>query len=125
MPEGITVCLLVEGSYPFITGGVSAWVQELIAALPHVRFSRCSRFLPRQTRPSATSFPANVVAHRDIVLNEKVQSRRGAAGSRAAALWRRSVRCTRAFASQSDPRLEDVVAAHATGTLPLRGLGPT
>jgi len=32
------VCLIIEGSYPYITGGVSAWVHELITALPDVEF---------------------------------------------------------------------------------------
>ncbi len=32
------VCLIIEGSYPYITGGVSAWVHELITALPDIEF---------------------------------------------------------------------------------------
>lgn len=108
MAEGITVCLVVEGSYPFITGGVSAWVQELIAALPHVLF-KLFTISPAANQALRYELPRNVVAHRDIVLNEKVQSRGRAAGSRAAFV--EAVRAMHdAFASQSDPRLEDVVA---------------
>ena len=33
------VALVVEGSYPYVTGGVSAWVQQLIEGLPDVSFS--------------------------------------------------------------------------------------
>ena len=33
------VCLILEGSYPFITGGVSAWVQDIIGGLPEIEFA--------------------------------------------------------------------------------------
>jgi polysaccharide biosynthesis protein PelF len=33
------VCLILEGTYPYIAGGVSTWVHHLIKALPHLRFS--------------------------------------------------------------------------------------
>lgn len=32
------VCLLTEGTYPFVRGGVSTWCHELIAGLPDVEF---------------------------------------------------------------------------------------
>ena len=36
------ICLLLEGSYPFISGGVSTWVHNLIQALPEIRFTAVS-----------------------------------------------------------------------------------
>ena len=33
------VCLILEGSYPYVTGGVSAWVRDLVAGLPDVEFA--------------------------------------------------------------------------------------
>lgn len=33
------VCLIVEGSYPYVTGGVAAWVHDLIISQPDVSFS--------------------------------------------------------------------------------------
>ena len=33
------VCLLMEGTYPFVYGGVSSWIHNLIKALPHIRFT--------------------------------------------------------------------------------------
>ncbi|MBN2442900.1 MAG: GT4 family glycosyltransferase PelF [Spirochaetales bacterium] len=33
------VCLILEGTYPYIAGGVSSWVHHLIKALPRLRFS--------------------------------------------------------------------------------------
>ncbi|OBS08492.1 GT4 family glycosyltransferase PelF [Acidihalobacter prosperus] len=37
-PE-IDVTLLLEGTYPYIKGGVSSWVHALIGSLPHLRFA--------------------------------------------------------------------------------------
>jgi polysaccharide biosynthesis protein PelF len=34
----IDVCLLLEGSYPFVSGGVSTWVHELISTMKDIRF---------------------------------------------------------------------------------------
>ncbi len=69
MPEP-TVCLILEGSYPFVTGGVSAWVQELIMALPDVRFVLYT-LSPKRDQPIRYTLPPNVVGHKDIVLHEK------------------------------------------------------
>src|SRR5262245_15546030 len=33
------ICLLPEGTYPFVRGGVSAWLHQLIEGLPELRFS--------------------------------------------------------------------------------------
>lgn len=33
------VCLLLEGSYPFVSGGVSSWMHNLIRSLPDITFS--------------------------------------------------------------------------------------
>lgn len=32
------VCLILEGTYPYVTGGVSSWVNQLIKALPDIKF---------------------------------------------------------------------------------------
>ncbi|MBT5855702.1 GT4 family glycosyltransferase PelF [bacterium] len=33
------VCLVLEGTYPYVTGGVSSWVHHYIRSLSHVRFA--------------------------------------------------------------------------------------
>src|SRR6476646_5030399 len=33
------VCLLVEGTYPYVAGGVSAWVHDIIKGHPELKFS--------------------------------------------------------------------------------------
>ena len=35
------VCLLVEGTYPFVAGGVSSWVHDIIMRAPGAAPSRC------------------------------------------------------------------------------------
>ncbi len=32
------VCLLLEGTYPYVRGGVSSWVHQIILGLPEIRF---------------------------------------------------------------------------------------
>lgn len=33
------VCLFLEGTYPYVSGGVSTWVHQIISALPEIQFS--------------------------------------------------------------------------------------
>lgn len=33
------VCLLLEGTYPYVRGGVSAWIHALVRSLPELKFS--------------------------------------------------------------------------------------
>lgn len=56
------VCLLLEGTYPYVRGGVSEWVHQLISALPELRFSLV--FLGsdlRSTQQQRYQLPSNVV----------------------------------------------------------------
>jgi len=39
--QSADVGLLLEGTYPFVSGGVSAWVHELIAGFPELSFGVC------------------------------------------------------------------------------------
>jgi polysaccharide biosynthesis protein PelF len=105
---GLTVCLLVEGSYPYITGGVSAWVQELIESLSSVRFALLT-ISPKSDQELRYALPKNVVSHRDIVVNEKRPSRGGPRGGAAALV--EQVRALHAsFASGSARGFEEVIS---------------
>lgn len=61
IPEA-DICLILEGTYPFVTGGVSSWVHHLIAGMPDVTFSLLhisgSKSLAREPR---YEMPPNVV----------------------------------------------------------------
>ncbi|TFG62475.1 MAG: DUF3492 domain-containing protein, partial [Spirochaetales bacterium] len=69
MNDPIRVCLILEGSYPFITGGVSAWVQDLILGLPGIEFSLFT-ISPKEDQELRYKLPPNVMEHRDIVLKD-------------------------------------------------------
>lgn len=64
---------MLEGSYPYITGGVSAWVQDLIKGLPEVDFVLFS-ISPEPDQELRYDLPPNVVDHKDIVLTETYES---------------------------------------------------
>jgi glycosyltransferase involved in cell wall biosynthesis len=108
MPEPIRVCLMVEGSYPYITGGVSAWVQELIAALPDVQFSLFT-ISPREGQELRYALLPNVTMHRDIVVSDRKRSKRRPS-QRPAELVRRVRTMHAALASASDPKLPEVIS---------------
>lgn len=36
--EPVDVCLLLEGTYPYVRGGVSSWVHQIILGLPELKF---------------------------------------------------------------------------------------
>lgn len=61
------VCLVLEGSYPYVRGGVSAWVQDLVTGLPDVSFSvahlRCE---DDPVRPPAYERPSNLFELRTL-----------------------------------------------------------
>ncbi|MCB1079661.1 MAG: DUF3492 domain-containing protein, partial [Verrucomicrobiae bacterium] len=37
--EPADVCLLLEGTWPYVRGGVSTWVHQILTALPDLRFA--------------------------------------------------------------------------------------
>ena len=37
----IDVMLLLEGTYPYVSGGVSSWVHQIINGFPELRFHLC------------------------------------------------------------------------------------
>lgn len=43
----MTICIIAEGSYPYITGGVSSWIHQLISELPEMQFKILS-LMPSQ-----------------------------------------------------------------------------
>lgn len=70
------VCLIVEGAYPFVAGGVSGWTQALIEAAPHLHFNLMS-IMPDQTpRTPRYVVPANVVAWTTLALDNGGNGRR-------------------------------------------------
>lgn len=67
------VCLLLEGTYPYVLGGVSAWVHQIITGLPEVKFSIF--YIGAAPDPDAKrhyEVPSNVVEIREVFLHQKL-----------------------------------------------------
>ena len=76
---GADVCLVLEGTYPYVRGGVSTWVHDLIGSLPDLRFALV-HVGPEQgtfTR-KLYSLPANVVTLSDMYCREPLARGRDA-----------------------------------------------
>jgi len=72
--DRLRVCMVLEGSYPYITGGVSAWVQDIIQGLPDIDFVLLT-ISPSANQDLRYKLPPNIVEHQDIVLGQKVENR--------------------------------------------------
>jgi len=69
MEKGSDICLVVEGSYPYITGGVSSWLQWLMENMKAFTFSIVALIPEEKNRDERKyTFPENVVSYREFVL---------------------------------------------------------
>ncbi|MFH0920447.1 MAG: GT4 family glycosyltransferase PelF [Fibrobacterota bacterium] len=67
----VDVCLIVEGTYPYVTGGVSAWVHQLIGSLHNLRFAVLHLSATADTlREFQYKFPPNVTYFQEIFLQD-------------------------------------------------------
>lgn len=76
------IALLLEGTYPYVRGGVSSWVHQIISALPEIRFAVV--FIgsdPAMYGPAQYEYPANVTHVETHYLLR--QDRHGKPGARA------------------------------------------
>lgn len=64
------VALLLEGSYPYVAGGVSSWVQEMIASHPDLTFHGIALLSDRQRRETRYTPPPNLTGITEIYLRE-------------------------------------------------------
>lgn len=69
----LRVCFVLEGSYPYITGGVSSWVQDMILGMPDIDFVLFS-ISPAGEQTLKYDIPKNVVEHKDIILSKLPKS---------------------------------------------------
>lgn len=67
------VCLVVEGAYPYITGGVANWTHQLVTGLPEVSFALCV-IMPDETfvREERYAVPKNVVQRQNVFLFDQL-----------------------------------------------------
>ncbi len=63
------VCLVLEGTYPYVRGGVSSWVHQIIQGLPEVSFNLVFIGSAPERHPRRVyQLPANVVHLEEIFL---------------------------------------------------------
>ncbi len=74
MDRRIRVCFVLEGSYPYITGGVSSWVHIMIRGMPEIDFVLFS-ISPETDQNLKYELPENVVEHRDIILSKTYRNK--------------------------------------------------
>ena len=70
------VCFLLEGTYPYVAGGVSSWVHELIKDHPHLRFAIVTILANKEDMSRRYEVPANVIDIRHVYLHALQKGRR-------------------------------------------------
>lgn len=71
--DSADVCLLLEGTYPYVYGGVSSWVNHLLQAFPNIRFALVfmgSR--PQDYGQPVYDLPANVVFYEEYFIHDTI-----------------------------------------------------
>lgn len=65
----VDVCLISEGSYPYVTGGTGNWLHQLIHGLSDLRFALVTILPSAGPRPADRyPLPANVIERQDLSL---------------------------------------------------------
>jgi len=62
------VCIIAEGCYPYVSGGVSSWIHTLISSQKELTFSVVSILPYKFSETIKYKFPNNVIFHKDIHL---------------------------------------------------------
>ena len=65
------VCIIVEGCYPYVVGGVSSWVHSLIKQFPHIEFVIQTIAADRSIRGKYVyELPTNVIEVRETYVQD-------------------------------------------------------
>lgn len=63
------ICLIVEGGYPYVLGGVASWMDAYIRASPELRFHVITIGIAAQSRVRRYRIADNVVGITDVILD--------------------------------------------------------
>lgn len=87
-PHGVAdVCLVLEGTYPYVQGGVSSWVHQIITEMPDLTFAILYLGSTReQASRRRYDIPSNVVVLEEVFLFEPLPDEALAPGKISAAL---------------------------------------
>lgn len=94
------VCLIVEGGYPYVLGGVASWTDSLMRASPELRFHVVAITISSQQRVRQFTLPDNVVGMTDVILDRCPAGR--AAGGRDARTVAQAVKLMQAILTGND-----------------------
>ena len=64
------VCFLLEGTYPYVSGGVSSWVHDLVGGLGDLRFEIVALLPDRKPREAKYKMPANIAGIRHVYMGD-------------------------------------------------------
>ncbi len=70
------VTLFLEGTYPYVLGGVSSWVHQIITGLPELKFSLF--YIGAKHEPNAKrhyKLPENVITLKEVYLHNELSKR--------------------------------------------------
>ena len=76
------ICLLLEGTYPYISGGVSSWTHDLIKSHSDLKFALISIVADAAPRKQAFELPVNVVDWRTVVVGRLPPGKKSFPGSK-------------------------------------------
>lgn len=70
------ICIIAEGSYPYITGGVSSWIHQLVLNLPEHEFIILT-LMPDSKKKGQFKYllPKNIKNHHEYFLDELINTK--------------------------------------------------
>ncbi|GEM_PF-6726693 len=75
------VCLLLEGTYPFVSGGVSTWIHNLIKGMPELTFTAvCILASSKEKAEYRYEVPENFVDPQIVYLHDPIEMKRSMFG---------------------------------------------
>lgn len=69
MQAAADICLIVEGGYPYVVGGVASWMDAFMRASAGLKFHVITITISSQSRVAKFAIPDNVVGITDVVLD--------------------------------------------------------
>ena len=67
---GADICLVLEGTYPYVAGGVSSWTHDLLLAHPDLSFELVSLLPKRETIKPRFEVPRNVLGITHVYIQD-------------------------------------------------------
>jgi hypothetical protein len=74
------ICLILEGTYPYVSGGVSSWTHELIKMQSHLKFSLVTLVPANAPTAMLYELPPNVVSLKTLFLQELPEGQKLSSG---------------------------------------------